>query len=190
MFLFQLNITDEDDTVADQGEGEDPRKYNKISELCITDEEMAVVDKIYSSMGQGNKKIVMPAVYQAMIDCWRGVKTYRQMLGILAQGKASLAYRHILIMTNLPYFREMSSRFVSRPCPVIIFDLFCRAQRYLMKVNGSVCSELMTAYFFFGHTATTILGQVRYHHGDLLLKLTKYPGENLWSSEQLYRLYT
>ena len=85
MFLFQLNSTDEDDTVADQGEGEDPRKYNKISELCITDEEMAVVDKIYSSMGQCNKKIVMPAVYQAMIDSWRGVKTYRQMLGILAQ---------------------------------------------------------------------------------------------------------
>ena len=123
MFLFQLNSTDEDDTVADQGEGEDPRKYNKISELCITDVEMAVVDKIYSSMGQCNKKIVMPAVYQAMIDCWRGVKTYRQMLGILAQGKASLAYRHILIMTNLPYFREMSSRFVSRPHPVIIFNL-------------------------------------------------------------------
>ena len=70
-------------------------------------------------MGQCNKKIVMPAVYQAMIDCWRGVKTYRQMLGILAQGTASLAYRHILIMANLPYFREMSSRFVSRPRPVI-----------------------------------------------------------------------
>ena len=59
-----------------------------------------------------------------------------------------------------------------------------------MKVNDSVCSELMTAYFFFGHTATTILDQVRYHHGDLLLKLTEYQGENLWSSEQLYRLYT
>ena len=52
MFLFQVNITEEDDPVADQREGEDPRKYNKISELCIKDEEMAVVDKIYSSMGQ------------------------------------------------------------------------------------------------------------------------------------------
>ena len=124
MSIFQLNITDDEETVEQQCDSEDPRKYNKISEFCITDEEMAVVDKIFTNMGQCTKKIIRPAVYQAMIDCWRGVKTYRQMLGILAQGKASLAYRHILIMTNLPYFRETSSRSVSRPRPVIIFICF------------------------------------------------------------------
>jgi len=125
------------------GENQDPRRYNKISEFRITDEEINVVDKIYWNMSRCTKAMVRPAVYQAMIDCWRGVKTYHQMLGILAQGKSSQAYMHILIFANLPYFTEMSSR----------------AHQYLMRVNGSVCQELMTAYFFFGHNATTILEQ-------------------------------
>ena len=119
MLIFQQSSTDDEEIVEYHGESKDPRKYNKISEFCITDEEMAVVNRIYSNMGQCTKKMVRPAVYQAMIDCWRGVKTYRQMLGILAQGKSAQAYMHILIMANLPYFTEMSSRLWSRSLIVI-----------------------------------------------------------------------
>ena len=39
-------------------------------------------------------------------------------------------------------------------------SLYFRAQRYLMKSNGSVGMELMTAAFFFAHDAKTLLEQV------------------------------
>ena len=68
------------------------------------------MDKIQQTMAICTKSVIREAVYQAVIDNWRGLITHREMLGILAQGKARQAYMHILIMSNLPYFQDLTSR--------------------------------------------------------------------------------
>ena len=78
--------------------------------LGFTSEEMDWVDKIQQTMAICTKSVIREAVYQAVIDNWKGDITHSEMLGIFATGKARQAYMHILIMSNLPYFQDLSSR--------------------------------------------------------------------------------
>ena len=78
--------------------------------LGFTSEEMDWVDKIQQTMAICTKSVIREAVYQAVIDNWKGEITHSEMLGIFAKGKARQAYMHILIMSNLPYFQDLSSR--------------------------------------------------------------------------------
>jgi len=131
-------------------EGSVVKEQNKVvpipttdPELKFTSTEMDWVDKIQQTMAICTKSVIREAVYQAVIDNWRGLITHGEMLGILAQGKARQAYMHILIMSNLPYFQDLTSR----------------SQRWLMKSAAGVGMELMTAVFFFGHSSDTLVGQ-------------------------------
>jgi len=131
-------------------EGEADKAQNKVGpiptahpDLKFTSTEMDWVDKIQQTMAICTKSVIREAVYQAVIDNWRGLITHREMLGILAQGKARQAYMHILIMSNLPYFQDLTSR----------------SQQWLMKAAAGVGMELMTAVFFFGHSSDTLIGQ-------------------------------
>ena len=54
--------------------------------------------------------MIRPVVYKAMVDAWRGVIDHKEMLRIMGEGKPAQAYMHILIMANLPYFGDLSSR--------------------------------------------------------------------------------
>eukprot|EP00092_Neocalanus_flemingeri_P027686 GFUD01030051.1.p1 GENE.GFUD01030051.1~~GFUD01030051.1.p1 ORF type:complete len:877 (+),score=166.00 GFUD01030051.1:322-2952(+) len=114
-----------------------------VPELSFTSEEMDWVDKIQQTMAICTKSVIREAVYQAVIDNWAGEITHCAMLEIIAKGKARQAYMHILIMSNLPYFQDLSSR----------------AQRWLMKSAAAVGMELMTAVFFFAHNSETIIEQ-------------------------------
>lgn len=111
--------------------------------LGFTSEEMDWVDKIQQTMAICTKSVIREAVYQAVIDNWKGDITHSEMLGIFATGKARQAYMHILIMSNLPYFQDLSSR----------------SQRWLMKSATAVGMELMTAVFFFAHSSDTLIEQ-------------------------------
>lgn len=110
-FFFQHVYDDVDDEIPyNCGENQDPKKYNKISEFRVTDEEINWVDQIFRNMSICTKTMIQPSFYKAMIDVWRGVINHQQLLGVLVQGKSSQAYMHILIMANLPYFNDISSR--------------------------------------------------------------------------------
>ena len=79
--------------------------------LSFTCEEMDWVDKIQQTMAICTKAVIREAVYQAVIDNWRGDITHSEMLGVFAEGKSRQAYMHILIMSNLPYFQDLTSRY-------------------------------------------------------------------------------
>ena len=79
-------------------------------DLRLTSTDMDWVDKIQQTMAITTKAVIREAVYQAVIDNWQGVITHSELLGILAQGKARQAYMHILIMSNLPYFQDLTPR--------------------------------------------------------------------------------
>jgi len=112
-------------------------------EFRFTSEEMDWVDKIQQTMAICTKSMIREQTYQAVIDNWRGEITHSDLLGVLEEGKARQAYMHILIMSNLPYFRDLTSR----------------AQRWLMKSAAAVGMELMMAVFFFAHSSQTTIGQ-------------------------------
>ena len=82
-----------------------------VPQLSFTSEEMDWVDKIQQTMAICTKSVIREAVYQAVIDNWKGDITHSEMLGIFAKGKARQGYMHILIMSNLPYFQDLSSRY-------------------------------------------------------------------------------
>ena len=72
--------------------------------------DMDWVDKIHQTMAICTKSMIRNTAYQAVIDNWRGEISHQKMLEILGQGKSRQAYMHILIISNLPYFKDLSSR--------------------------------------------------------------------------------
>eukprot|EP00091_Calanus_sinicus_P013066 TRINITY_DN29101_c0_g1_i1.p1 TRINITY_DN29101_c0_g1~~TRINITY_DN29101_c0_g1_i1.p1 ORF type:complete len:551 (-),score=122.88 TRINITY_DN29101_c0_g1_i1:770-2422(-) len=111
--------------------------------LGFTSEEMDWVDKIQQTMAICTKSVIRDAVYQAVIDNWKGEITHSEMLGILAKGKARQAYMHILIMSNLPYFLRS----------------YIQVPEMVDEIAAAVGMELMTAVFFFAHSSDTLIEQ-------------------------------
>ena len=143
-------------------------------------------------MSRCTKAMARPAVYQAMIDCWRGVKTYHQMLGILAQGKSSQAYMHILIFANLPYFTEMSSRWVTVvPIPYLFTTLF-----YHLELSDTWWEWMVLfAQSWWRLISSLDIMQPLFLSRSVLFyqhrfwAVHNFVGENLRAGEQLYWLY-
>ena len=87
-----------------------PHRLNGVPEFRFTFEEDAWITQIYDTTKKCTRNMIRPVVYQAMIDVWRGARSYGQLLGVLAEGKSCQAYMHIIIMANLPYFKDLSSK--------------------------------------------------------------------------------
>jgi len=118
--------------------------FNSVSAMFnFHSSDMNWVDKIHQTMAICTKSMIRNTAYQAVIDNWRGEISHQKMLEILAKGRSRQAYMHILIISNLPYFKDLSAR----------------TQQWLVKSAAVIGTELMAAVFFFAHEAETLVEQ-------------------------------
>ena len=89
-------------------------------------------------------------------------KYSQQMMGVFATGRKAQNYYHYLSMTNSAYFDMLTTN--TQVCThqylIIITKKTFHFQRKLMQQKTLICYSLNVALWFFGHNATTALGQV------------------------------
>ena len=76
----------------------------------FTIEEMDLVDEMYDTMSNITRELIRPEFYKAIIDNWSGVMSHSEMLRVMAEGRLRQSTIHILIMSSLPYFNDLSIR--------------------------------------------------------------------------------
>ena len=101
---------------------------------------------------------------------------FQQMMGVFATGRKAQNYYHYLSMTNSCYFDMLTTNTQVFRLPLLFLchhphqrDPHCILiddtmkipfQRKLMQQKTLICYSLNVALWFFGHNATTAVGQV------------------------------
>lgn len=115
------------------------------------------------------KRVIRQELLAARVANFLGKLSTEQMMGVFATGRKAQNYYHYLSMTNSCYFDMLTTN----------------TQRKLMQQKTLICYSLNVALWFFGHNATTAVGQedltgmdtgmkdyLTLNHPDLLDKLT------------------
>jgi len=115
------------------------------------------------------KRVIREELLAARVANFLGKLSTEQMMTVFATGRKAQNYYHYLSMTNSAYFDMLTTN----------------TQRKLMHQKTLICYSLNVALWFFGHNATTAMGQedstgmdtgmkdyLTVNHPDLLDKLT------------------
>ena len=79
-------------------------------EVQFTSEESDLVDTLYNTLAACTSTLVRDELVQAVIDHGRGAISQAQLLTVLARGKSRQTQLHVTVMSNLPFFSDLSKR--------------------------------------------------------------------------------